>query len=89
MTGRVVSVNVGVESTGDWTGPRGRTGIDKRPVAHRVAVSLTGLAADCVVRGDQDQAVYAFAAKAVVGTGAGWRCRPGGSARICPQWTST
>ncbi len=61
MAGRVVSVNVGRESTGEWTGPRGRTGIDKRPVAHRIAVRRTGLTDDCVVRGDDDQAVYAYA----------------------------
>ena len=59
--GRVESVNVGRESTGDWTGPRGRTGIDKRPVASRVTVTVHGIAGDCVVRGDDDQAVYAFA----------------------------
>lgn len=65
MTGQLVSVNLGVTRTGAWTGDMGRTGIDKRPVPHRIAATALGLAGDKIFdtrhHGGVDQAVYAYA----------------------------
>jgi MOSC domain-containing protein YiiM len=65
MAGQLVTVNLGVVRTGAWTGDQGRTGIDKRPAAHRVAVTALGVAGDNVIdmrhHGGIDQAVYAYA----------------------------
>jgi MOSC domain-containing protein YiiM len=61
----VFSVNLAVIRTGDWTGDKGATGIDKRPVQHRVTATATGLIGDRVVdtrhHGGVDQALYAYA----------------------------
>jgi MOSC domain-containing protein YiiM len=64
--GRLASVNIGVRRvTGYADGPGGQTGIDKRPVAARVAVRTTGVAGDFIgnrrVHGDADKAAYAYA----------------------------
>jgi len=60
----VVSVNVGMPQEHAWAGI-GRTSIDKRPVAGRVACRTLGLDGDQVsdtkVHGGVDQAVYADA----------------------------
>ena len=65
MTARVVSVNLAVVRTGDWTGDMGRSGIDKRPTPGRVKAGRLGIAGDTVVdtrhHGGVDQAVYAYA----------------------------
>ncbi|MCX4692838.1 MOSC domain-containing protein [Streptomyces sp. NBC_01408] len=64
MTAVLSTVNLGVESTGQWTDV-GRSGIDKRPVAHRVTARTWGLEGDLIanpkVHGGPDKAVYAFA----------------------------
>lgn len=60
----LVSVNVGQPQEAAWAGI-GRTSIDKRPVAGRVAVDELGVAGDQVSdtrhHGGIDQAVYAYA----------------------------
>ncbi|WP_043640575.1 MOSC domain-containing protein [Nonomuraea candida] len=62
---RILSVNVGTSIDAEWAGDLGRTAIDKRAVAHRVAVLANGLAGD--ERADQkhhgglDHAIYAYA----------------------------
>jgi MOSC domain-containing protein YiiM len=65
MTGRLVSVNLGVVRTAQWASPVGATGIDKRPVPGRVRATAVGLAGDRVLdaahHGGVDQAVYAYA----------------------------
>ncbi|WDZ84791.1 MOSC domain-containing protein [Micromonospora cathayae] len=66
MTGRLVSVNVGVVTEAEWAGDAsGRSGIDKRPVAGRVPVRATGVTGDFIAErahhGGPDQAVYAYA----------------------------
>jgi MOSC domain-containing protein YiiM len=69
--GNVVSVNVAVPRTGDWTGRMGRTGIDKRPTTHPLVLDGPGIdGVGSGVRGDvvcdikhhggPAQAVYAF-----------------------------
>ncbi|MFF2039589.1 MOSC domain-containing protein [Kitasatospora sp. NPDC058170] len=69
----VLSVNLGIPRSNPWKNGSGRTGIDKRPVAGRVAVAApgpkgtgaVGLAGDEVFdvkhHGGDDQAVYAYA----------------------------
>lgn len=61
---RVLSVNVGRSKVADWAG-LGATSMDKRSVAHPVAVTTLGLATDTQTdtkhHGGPDQAVYAFA----------------------------
>src|SRR5262245_14286836 len=65
MTGRVVTVNLGVVHAGEWAGDVGRTGIDKRPAPGRVYATHTGLIGDNILdtrhHGGIDQALYAFA----------------------------
>lgn len=65
MTARLLSVNVGVAVPAAYGNPPdGRTAIDKRPVAGRVAVHLLGVAGDEQVHpghGGSDKAVYAYA----------------------------
>jgi len=62
---RVISVNIGQAFDADWAGKLKRTAIDKRPVTHRVAVQINGLAgderADKPNHGSPGQAVYAYA----------------------------
>lgn len=64
MTAVLATLNLGVESRGPWTGV-GRSGIDKRPVGHRVMARDWGLEGDLIadkrVHGGPDKAVYAFA----------------------------
>ena len=64
MPASVLSVNVGLPRAADWAGI-GRTSIDKRPVAGRVALGALGVVGDQVSdvkhHGGLDQAVYAFA----------------------------
>jgi MOSC domain-containing protein YiiM len=59
--GRLVSVNLATV----YTGPEGRTGIDKRPVAGRIALRDDRVVGDTVVdtrdHGGRDKAVYAYA----------------------------
>lgn len=62
---RVISVNVtSVVHEGDWTGDKGRTGIDKRPVATPVMLAGDAVEGDVVAdrknHGGYDQAVYAY-----------------------------
>lgn len=66
MTGRVVTVNVGVVTEAEWAGDAsGRSGIDKRPAAGRVPVDTEGVAGDFIGErahhGGPEQAVYAYA----------------------------
>jgi MOSC domain-containing protein YiiM len=65
MTGRLVSVNLGVVRYGSWAGDRGHTGIDKRPAPGRVRATATGLLGDRIIdvghHGGIDQAAYAYA----------------------------
>ncbi|WP_433529492.1 MOSC domain-containing protein [Micromonospora sp. CA-263727] len=67
MTGRVVTVNVGVVTRADWAGANGRSGIDKRPVPGRVPVRPEGLVGDFISdlrnHGGPDKAVYAYASE--------------------------
>ena len=63
--GRVVSVNVAVVRTDEWTRVKsGRSGIDKRPVVGPVHLGRSGVDGDtiCDVKhhGGPDQAVYAY-----------------------------
>ena len=62
---RLVSVNLAVVRTGDWTGDMGRSGIDKRPADRPVKATRDGLVGDTIcdrrVHGGEDQAVYAYA----------------------------
>src|SRR5687767_14508761 len=64
MTARLLSVQVGRVQKRDWAGRLGRTAIDKRSVAGRVAVNWDGLAgdeqADTKFHGGRDKAVYAY-----------------------------
>ncbi|MER6386551.1 MOSC domain-containing protein [Streptomyces sp. NPDC001250] len=64
MTAVLATVNLAVERQGSWTSV-GRSGIDKRPVGHRVMARSWGLEGDLVadlrVHGGPDKAVYAFA----------------------------
>lgn len=63
--GHLRSVNLAHVRTGDWANKPGRTGIDKRPVAHRVATRRDHLQGDTIAdlanHGGPDQAVYAYA----------------------------
>jgi MOSC domain-containing protein YiiM len=66
MSTYVFSVNItAVVHTGAWTGSKGATGIDKRPVQHAVMATSAGLVGDRVMdrdnHGGVDQAVYAYA----------------------------
>lgn len=66
MTGRVVSVNLGVVTEAEWAGDAsGRSGIDKRPAAGRVPVGADGVGGDFIAErahhGGPEQAVYAYA----------------------------
>ena len=65
--GRLLSVNVGELGSIELDGRAVQTGIDKEPVAGRVAVHALGLAgdhqADRRVHGGPDQALYAYAAE--------------------------
>jgi MOSC domain-containing protein YiiM len=62
---RLVSVNLAVVRTGEWTGRMGRSGIDKRPVPGPVRAGRLGLAGDTVcdqaAHGSPDRAAYAYA----------------------------
>lgn len=64
MTARLATLNLAVEVRGPWTNV-GRSGIDKRPVDHRVTARTWGLEGDLIadkrVHGGPDKAVYAFA----------------------------
>lgn len=62
----LLSVNIAaVTRTGDWTGDKGETGIDKRPVTQRVRLFDHHVEGDHVVdrkhHGGEFQAVYAYA----------------------------
>jgi MOSC domain-containing protein YiiM len=63
----VLSVNVGKPVYGAWTGDKGVTGIDKRPVQWPVRLEPLGVEGDHVidtsVHGGIDQAVYAYASE--------------------------
>ncbi|MER7460203.1 MOSC domain-containing protein [Micromonospora sp. NPDC126480] len=66
MTGRVISVNLGIVTEAEWAGDAsGRSGIDKRPADGRVHVHGEGLAGDFIGErahhGGPDKAVYAYA----------------------------
>jgi MOSC domain-containing protein YiiM len=66
MSARLLTVNLGRPiPTGSWTDQYPQTGIDKRPVAHRVRAQALGLTGDHVLdtknHGGLDQAVYAYA----------------------------
>jgi MOSC domain-containing protein YiiM len=65
MRAELVSVNVGVERSGAWTGRMGSSGIDKRPASGRVRAGTLGLAGDVIIdtptHGGVDQALYAYA----------------------------
>ncbi|GHF58902.1 sulfurase [Kitasatospora xanthocidica] len=65
MSAVLSTVNLGVERTGPWVSEVGRSGIDKRPVEHRVTARTWGLEGDLVanlkVHGGPNKAVYAFA----------------------------
>jgi MOSC domain-containing protein YiiM len=62
--GRVDSVNIAVVSTAAWTGRKGRSGIDKRPVDGPVQLRGPGVDGDVVCdrtfHGGPAQAVYAY-----------------------------
>ncbi|MEV0382491.1 MOSC domain-containing protein [Nonomuraea sp. NPDC050643] len=62
---RIISVNVGRSVEAEWAGSAGRTAIDKRAVASRVAVLVNGVAgderADRKHHGALDHAVYVYA----------------------------
>ena len=63
---RLLSVNIAaVVHEGEWTGSVGRTGIDKRPVEHRILVANDHVEGDAVLdvksHGGRDKAVYAYA----------------------------
>lgn len=64
MTASILSINIGRPTTGDWTGDKGATGIDKRPVAGPVRFEPLGVEGDHVLdttaHGGADQAVYAY-----------------------------
>ncbi|WP_433125230.1 MOSC domain-containing protein [Micromonospora sp. CA-240977] len=64
MSAILATLNLGVERRGAWTSI-GRSGIDKRPVPHRVMARTHGLEGDLVanlaVHGGPNKAVYAFA----------------------------
>jgi MOSC domain-containing protein YiiM len=61
---RLHSVNVGVRTTASWS-EVGWTGIDKRPVTHRVRITGEGVGGDRIAdrrhHGGADKAVYAYA----------------------------
>lgn len=64
--GVVVAVNLAVVRTDEFTRVKsGRTGIDKRPVAHPVRLDVDGVDGDTICdtahHGGPDQAVYAYA----------------------------
>ncbi|MGR6922499.1 MOSC domain-containing protein [[Actinomadura] parvosata] len=62
---RILSVNVGTPIDAEWAGNLKRTAIDKRAVAHRVAVLANGLTGDARAdeknHGSPKSAVYAYA----------------------------
>ena len=63
---KVLSVNItAVVYEGEWTGDKGRTGIDKRSVTTPVLLADDGVAGDVIAdrknHGGYDQAVYAYA----------------------------
>lgn len=64
VTGRIVSVNVGLPRDTVWNGHHVSTGIFKEPVAGRVRVRTLGLEgdkqADLTVHGGTEKAVYAY-----------------------------
>ena len=65
---QLLTINVTHEVLfGDWTGSVGSTGIDKRPVAHRVRLFDDHVDGDSVldtsVHGGREKAVYAYAAE--------------------------
>ena len=66
MRASVISVNVASRvHEGEWTGKKGKTGIDKRQVIGPVRLANDGVEGDVVVdtkvHGGYDQAVYAYA----------------------------
>src|SRR5438046_2354304 len=66
MPAHVFSVNITATiHTGEWTGNKRATGIDKRPVERRVTATRTGLTGDRIVDTDHhggiDRALYAYA----------------------------
>lgn len=63
---KILSVNVtAIVHTGEWTGDKGRTGIDKRPITTPVTLANDSVQGDVVAdrknHGGYDQAVYAYA----------------------------
>lgn len=66
LTAKILSVNVtAVVHEGEWTGDKGRTGIDKRSVTIPVLLADDAVQGDVVAdrknHGGYDQAVYAYA----------------------------
>jgi MOSC domain-containing protein YiiM len=62
---RLLSVNLAVVRTGEWTGRMGRSGMDKRPAAGPVRAGRLGMAGDTVcdrkAHGGPHRAAYAYA----------------------------
>ncbi|MEU1886922.1 MOSC domain-containing protein [Micromonospora sp. WMMD987] len=93
MTGRVVTVNLGVVTEAQWAGAAsGRSGIDKRPVDGPVTVHTDGVAGDFIGErahhGGPDQAVYAYAQEDAQWWAAelGRDVRPGGFGENLTTW---
>jgi MOSC domain-containing protein YiiM len=67
VTGRIVSVNVGLPRDVHWNGRTVTTAIFKEPVTGRLTVRRLGLdgdkQADLTVHGGSDKAVYAYPAE--------------------------
>ncbi|MDM4720298.1 MOSC domain-containing protein [Micromonospora sp. WMMA1363] len=85
MTGRLVSVNLGIVTEAAWASDAsGRSGIDKRPAGGAVRVDADGLAGDFIGErahhGGPDKAVYAYAEEDAAWWAAelGRRIDPGG-----------
>ncbi|MGZ4666724.1 MAG: hypothetical protein ACXV5Q_17235 [Frankiaceae bacterium] len=97
MTARLLAVCVVGPDLFPLPGHRpNRSGIDKRPVAGRVAVLPLGLDGDVQVNrkhhGGEGQAVYASTARRTPSGGSGrsvGSCRPAGSGRTCVRPAST
>ena len=65
-SGKLLSINVtAIVHEGEWTGSKGRTGIDKRPVSGPVSLANEGVQGDVIidrkVHGGYHAAVYAYA----------------------------
>ncbi|RGC65570.1 6-N-hydroxylaminopurine resistance protein [Micromonospora sp. MW-13] len=85
MTGRLVTVNLGVVTEAEWASDAsGRSGIDKRPADGPVLLRADGVAGDFIAErahhGGPDQTVYAYAEEDAAWWAAelGRDIRPGG-----------